>query len=99
MVEGRGGQCACSRDTSDAFLRFRLAAAMAGGAPIQDLLLRHCRRSTLVSERFVEAGDGEIAYRLVLRNPRRASEMVTELKSVNGVSQVSFVLHEEQSEV
>ncbi len=88
-----------SRDTSDAFLRFRLAAETIGGAPIQDVLLRHCRRSTLVSERFAEAGDGEIAYRLVLRNPRRASEMVNELKAVSGVSQVSFVLHEEQSEV
>jgi len=88
-----------SRDTSDAFLRFRLAASTVGGAPIQDLLLRHCRRSTLVSERFAEEGDGEIAYRLVLRNPRRASDMVNELKAVNGVSQISFVLHEEQSEV
>jgi uncharacterized membrane protein YhiD involved in acid resistance len=88
-----------SRDTSDAFLRFRLAPGGEGGAPVQTLLSRYCRRSTLVSERFAEAGDGEIAYRLVLRNPRRASDLMNELRAVGGVSQVSFVLHEEQSEV
>lgn len=88
-----------SRDTSDAFLRFRLAAGGEGGGQVQPLLTRHCRRSTLVSERFAEAGDGEIAYRLVMRNPRRASELMDELRALRGVSQVSFVLHEEQSEV
>lgn len=87
-----------SRDSSDAFLRYRLANA-GGGATIQDLLRRYCRRTTLVSERYSEEGDGEVAYRLVLRNPRRASAMVTELKSTMGVSHVSFVLHEEQNEV
>ena len=87
-----------SRDTSDAFLRFRLASA-SGASGIQDLLRRYCRQLTLVSERYSEQGDGEVAYRLVLRNPRRASEFVGELNSTEGVSQVSFVLHEEQSEV
>jgi uncharacterized membrane protein YhiD involved in acid resistance len=87
-----------SRDTSDAFLRFRLASAD-GGPPIQHLLRRYCRRTTLVSERHSEEHDGEVAYRLVLRNPRRASDLVEELKATSGVTHVSFVLHEEQSEV
>jgi hypothetical protein len=53
----------------------------------------------LVSERYSDLGEGEVAYRLVLRNPRRAAEFVGELNSTPGVSQVSFVLHEEQTEV
>lgn len=88
-----------SRDISDAFLRFRLAPAAATDGSVQRLLGRYCRRSTLVSQRFPEAGDGEVAYRLVMRNPRRAPEMVEELKGFEGVSNVSFVLHEEQGEV
>lgn len=88
-----------SRDLSDAFLRFRLQPEVSPNASIQRLLTQHCRRSTLVSQRFPEQGDGEVAYRLVMRNPRRAPEMVEALKGMDGVSNVSFVLHEEQSEV
>ncbi len=88
-----------SRDTSDGFIRFHLDAGGAVHEAIHDALQRYCRSTTLVSQRFHESGRGEIAYRLVMRNPRRAAEFVENIESLNGVSQVSFVLNEEQSEV
>ena len=88
-----------SRDTSDGFIRFRLNLSLATPDTISSALNRYCRSTTLVSQRYPETGDGEMAYRLVMRNPRRADEFVEYFRGLSGVSQVSFVLHEEQSEV
>lgn len=88
-----------SRDTSDGFIRFRFDLRRMAPDTIQEALLRYCRTTTLVSQRFPESGDGEVAYRLVMRNPRRAEEFVDYIRGLSGVSQVSFVLHEEQTEV
>ena len=88
-----------SRDTSDGFIRFRLDLRRVAPDAVQGALSRYCRSTNLVSQRYPESGDGEVAYRLVLRNPRRADEFVEHINALTGVSQVSFVLHEEQSEV
>ena len=88
-----------SRDTSDGFIRFRLDPGRIAPDAVQAALNRYCRSTTLVSQRFAEAGDGEVAYRLVMRNPRLAEEFVEYVRGLAGVSQVSFVLHEEQTEV
>ena len=88
-----------SRDTSDGFIRFRIDLGRIAPDAIRDALDRYCRATTLISQRFPESGDGEMAYRLVMRNPRRADEFVEYFRGLSGVSQVSFVLHEEQSEV
>lgn len=88
-----------SRDTSDAFLRFQLDPATDIGRTVQEILGKHCRRTALVSQRFPEEGEGEVAYRLVLRNPRRAADLLRQIKGTHGISNVSFVLQEEQSEV
>ena len=88
-----------SRDTSDGFIRFRIDLGRIAPDAIHEALERHCRSTTLISQRFPESGDGEMAYRLVMRNPRRAEEFVEYFRGLAGVSQVSFVLHEEQSEV
>lgn len=88
-----------SRDTSDAFIRFRLDLSRIAPDSIQGALNRYCRSTNLVSQRYPESGDGEVAYRLVLHNPRRSDEFVEHIRQLAGVSQVSFVLHEDQSEV
>lgn len=88
-----------SRDTSDGFIRFRIDLGRIAPDAVSDALDRHCRASMLISQRFPESGEGEMAYRLIMRNPRRADEFVEYFRGISGISQVSFVLHEEQSEV
>jgi uncharacterized membrane protein YhiD involved in acid resistance len=88
-----------SRFTGDGFIRFHIQAGKAGRDVLLATLERYCRATHLVSQRFAESGDGEIAYRLTMRDPARADDLVTELRGLDGISQVTFVLHEEQTEV
>jgi len=83
----------------DGFVRIHLDSAQCKRANAQDILDRYCRSTHLVSQRFQESGHGELAYRLIMRDPDRADDMVGELKAVPGISHVTFVLHEEQAQV
>lgn len=88
-----------SRFTGDGFVRFQLDAEQTGRHKLQTVLDRYCRNTHLVSQRFQETGHGELAYRLTVRDPSRADELVAELRQLDGVSNVTFVLHEEQAEI
>jgi hypothetical protein len=86
-----------SKHSSDGFIRFEVAS----GTPptINDLLRRHCRGARLVSQRIGDGGRGEVSYRLTMRDPMRAGDLVGELQQLGGVSNVTFVLQEEQGEL
>jgi len=89
-----------SRHFSDGFLRFQLASQ--SGVHLTDLqpvLSRYCRRRTLVSQRIARGGEGEIAYRLTMRDPGRADQLVSELRGIEGIMNVTFVLQEEATEL
>ncbi len=88
-----------SRYTGDGFVRFHLELGKSGREVLQVLLDRYCRASHLVSQRFEESGQGELAFQLTMRDPTRADDFVEELKALDGVSNVTFVLHEEHAEV
>lgn len=88
-----------SRHISDGFVRFHMQIDQIGLRALQPLLEKYCRSTHLVSQRFSEAGGSEVAYRLTMRDPDRADEMVSALQDTDGVSHVNFVLHEEQTEV
>ncbi|HPS01284.1 MAG TPA: DUF4956 domain-containing protein [Candidatus Sumerlaeota bacterium] len=88
-----------SRHTSDGFLRFTINKGEQTMSTVHALLNRYCRQAQLMSQRFQDNGFGEIAYRLVLRDPSRSDELVEQLESLSGVSKITFVLHEEQAEV
>jgi uncharacterized membrane protein YhiD involved in acid resistance len=88
-----------SLHTGDGFLRFHLEPGTVAPGTFQDVLFRHCRTTQLVSQRFQEQGLGEIAYRLTMRNPTQADQLVEELRALKGISHVTFVLHEEQAEL
>lgn len=66
---------------------------------LQALFKKHCRNTIVVSQRFQESGEGELSYRLDLRNPRTVNDFVREVRDLKGVSNVSFVLQENQGEV
>lgn len=86
-----------SKHMSDGFVRFEIEAPEMD--TLTAVLRRHCRKIRLVSQRIGDAGHGEMAYRLILRDPSRANDMVGELRGVNGVMNVSFILQEEQGEL
>jgi hypothetical protein len=64
------------------------------------LLARHSRRSHRASQRS-QTGDAgaDLSYWLLLRDPARVDELLTEVRSVNGVSHVSSIRAEDETEV
>jgi hypothetical protein len=65
-----------------------------------DLLARHGRRNQLASQRAGGTSDGaDLSYRILLRDASRAGELVSELKAFPGVSRVTSLKAEEESEM
>lgn len=86
--------------------RFDLILNLHWGRPmaeLRELLLlldRHSRRAQVASQRSATAAEGtDISYRLLLRDSGRVDELITELKAFPGVSRVTSLKAEEESEV
>jgi hypothetical protein len=63
-------------------------------------LNRHSRRTLCASQRAHEGYEGtDLSYRLLLRDPKRVEEMLTELRATTGVSRVTSMQAEDQSEI
>lgn len=88
-----------SLNFSDGFLRMNLQAGGASVKNISNLLNSYCRSMKIISERFSDSGAGEIAYKVVLRDPSRGDELMASLRQLEGVSNITFVIQEEQVEV
>ena len=88
-----------SRKTGDGFMRFRLHIDTFEEGGLQAIFSKYCRASFVVSQRFQESGDGELSYKLDLRNPKFAGDFIKEVRELRGISNVSFVLQEEQGEL
>ena len=88
-----------SQKTGDGFLRFQMDAVGASLEDVHDILKRHCLSAQLASQRIQESGSGEVAYRLAMKSPELSRTMVNELRSLEGISDVAFALHEDQDEI
>ena len=65
-----------------------------------DIFGRHTRRSPCVSERTVDGSPGvDFSYRLLLRDPSRMEDLLVELREMGGVSRVTGLKAEAESEV
>ena len=89
-----------SRHRFDAVLTLR----MAGDSPcnmdaISNILRRHSLRVLLTNERRRTDAGVDLSYRLLLRNPKRDSELKLELDQTQGLEQVSLFLREDESEI
>jgi len=84
----------------DSYLRFLVDEAVGDLGSVRALLRRHCLSWRLVSWRR-PPGEllGEASYRLTLRDPQRARAIIDELEATGGVSEVSLVVEQDQSEV
>lgn len=63
-----------------------------------DTLSRHARKVQRAGQHITGAGATDLSCRLLLRDPTRAEEMVTELRGLEGVTRVNTVVAENESE-
>jgi hypothetical protein len=89
-----------SRHRYDVILNLHWERPLPELADVESLLTRHARRSHCASQRASENYSGtDLSYWLLLRDPERVEEMLSEVRSVTGVSRVTSLQAEEESEV
>ncbi len=64
------------------------------------LLRRHSQRTHCASQRAHDGQKGaDLSYRLLLRDPSRSEEMLSELRAFPGVARVTSIIAEDESEI
>jgi hypothetical protein len=65
-----------------------------------NVLNRHSRKTHCASQRSNEGYEGtDLSYRLLLRNAERVDELLAELRALAGVSRITSMMAEEESEL
>ena len=89
-----------SRHRYDVIVNLHWSRAVAELSDLESLLSRHARKQHCASQRSHEGYEGtDISYRLLLRDARRVDDLLTELKATAGVTRVTSIQAEEESEV
>ena len=89
-----------SRHRYDVVLNLHWARPLAEAAELRLLLDRHSRKADIASQRSGAGHDGiDFSYRLLLRDARRVDDLVSELRALPGVSRVTSLKAEDESEV
>ena len=89
-----------TRHRFDLILNVRWVRPQSEIDAIMMLLERHCLRVHIANQHFGKGMSGaDLSYRLLLRDPRRASELLSELAEVNGVDRVSSVQASDEQEI
>ena len=86
--------------------RYDLVLNLHWGRPLNELprllalLERHGRRNQLASQRVSATAEGaDLSFRVLLRDSGRVEDLMTELKAVPGVSRVTSLKAEDESEM
>jgi hypothetical protein len=90
-----------SRHRYDVILNVRWSRPLTDLPEMDHLLQRHARRTRRASQRASHdlAAGADLSYWLLLRDPSRVDDLLNEVRAVNGVSHVSSILAEDESEV
>jgi len=90
-----------SRHRYDVILNVRWSRPLTDLPEMDHLLERHARRTRRASQRAShDLGAGsDLSYWLLMRDPSRVDDLLNEVRAVNGVSHVSSILAEDESEV
>lgn len=89
-----------TRQRYDLILNLHWARPVGELGEVARLLERHARRTHPASQRGSAGDTGvDVSYWLLLRDPARVEELLDELRSVNGVSRVTSLAAEDESEV
>ena len=89
-----------SRHRFDLILNLHWAGSPKDLSPMTQLLERHSLKSLCVSKRSSSMNEGiDLSYRVLLRDPSRAEELLDELRELAGVSRLTSMKSENESEV
>lgn len=89
-----------SRHRYDMIVNLHWARPLTDLADLTRTLTRHSRRTLCASQRSHEGYEGtDLSYRLLMRDPGRMEEMLTELRETTGVSRVTSMQAEDESEL
>ena len=68
-------------------------------ASLRNVFQRHSVRAELASQQDVDAARVDLSYRLLLRDPARTRELVSELQTIEGVDRVVLFHRSDEAEV
>ena len=89
-----------SRQRYDLILNLHWGRSQEELAELDRILRRHTWKSLLASQRTDEGEEGaDLSYRLMLRDTERAGELLAELRRLSGVSNLTSITAEDESEI
>jgi len=89
-----------ARHRYDLILNLHWARSPGELMELSNMLNRHSRRVHLASQRSHQGYEGvDFSFRLLLRDPARADELVAEVQALEGASQVTTLKAEDESEL
>jgi hypothetical protein len=89
-----------TRHRYDTIINLHWSRPLADLGDLRGLLHRHSRKAICASQRSHEGYEGtDLSYRLLMRDPDRLEDLLTELRGLQGVSRVTGLKAEEESEV
>ena len=89
-----------TRHRYDVIINLHWARPLVELADLKTLFHRHTLKALCASQRSHDAYDGvDFSYRLLLRDPERLEDLLAELRSLPGVSRVTGLRADEQSEI
>jgi hypothetical protein len=89
-----------SRHRYDVIVNLHWARSLKELNELRRILDRHSWKAHLASQRSHEGYEGtDLSYRLLLRDSNRVEDLLTEVRQVTGVSRVTSMLAEDESEL
>lgn len=88
------------RHRYDVIVNLHWARALADLKEVMGVLHRHSQKTICASQRFSDASQGtDLSYRLLLRDPARVDELLTDIRTIQGVSHVTSLHAQDESEL
>ena len=89
-----------ARNRYDVIINLHWARALSEMGELREVFRRHSRKAQCASQRSHEGYEGtDLSYRLLLRDPDRVEELLTQLRATNGVSRVTSLQGQDESEL
>lgn len=89
-----------TRHRYDLIVNLHWARPSADVRELDLLLARHSLKTQRASQRSSEGAEGaDLSYRLLLRDPQRVNDLINELRALGGVSRVTSLKAEDESEL
>jgi len=89
-----------TRQRYDTIINLHWARPPSELSDLRSLFQRHSRKAICASQRSHEGYEGtDLSYRLLMRDPDRLEELLMELRGMQGVSRVTGLKAEEESEI